>query len=209
MHGFWAVVVSNALVVCLLAVVALLLGRVWKNRAALHLVWLAVLIKLFVPPLFTAELPGTAPWMVAAIESHSLSELWHSGTSAPGGLAADAVMGPAVSGGPANALANPSDAPTHSAAAHSAPATANHRPWRLSSLLASVWVFGTACMTVWYAWRIGRFRRLLGDAEPATDAVTALAGRIGESIGLGRIPKILMTPHALPLWCGRSAALRR
>ena len=57
MNAFWGIIVSNAIVATGLAIGALLLGRVWKHPAAIHGLWLVVLLKLLTPPLITAELP--------------------------------------------------------------------------------------------------------------------------------------------------------
>ena len=56
MNVFWEIVASNALVVAVLAVVASLLGRVWKNPVGLHLLWVLVLLKLVTPPLLVLPL---------------------------------------------------------------------------------------------------------------------------------------------------------
>ena len=57
MGTFWEIIASNAVVATILAIGAMLLGRIWKNAAALHVLWVVVLLKLFTPPLLTAELP--------------------------------------------------------------------------------------------------------------------------------------------------------
>ena len=57
MHIFWEIVASNALLVIPLAMGVALLGRVWKNPAALHVLWALVLLKLFTPPIVTIAVP--------------------------------------------------------------------------------------------------------------------------------------------------------
>ena len=57
MSAFWEIIASNAIVATILAIGAMLLGRVWKNAAAIHALWVVVLLKLFTPPLVTTELP--------------------------------------------------------------------------------------------------------------------------------------------------------
>ena len=73
MNTFWAMICSNAIVAALLAVVATLLGRIWKNPAAMHVLWLVVLLKLFTPPLLTAELPVAASWLQPATSAEIFS----------------------------------------------------------------------------------------------------------------------------------------
>ena len=57
MGSFWEIIVSNTVVAAALALGAIALGRLWKNAAASHLLWIAVLLKLFTPPIVTAEAP--------------------------------------------------------------------------------------------------------------------------------------------------------
>ena len=53
MQDFLQIVASNAIVVVVLAAGVTLLGRVWRNPACLHLLWMCVLLKLVTPPLLT------------------------------------------------------------------------------------------------------------------------------------------------------------
>ncbi len=57
MYAFWEIIASNAVVATILAIGVMLLGRIWKNAAAVHALWVVVLLKLFTPPLITTELP--------------------------------------------------------------------------------------------------------------------------------------------------------
>ena len=57
MYAFWEIIASNAVVATILAIGAMLLSRIWKNAAAVHVLWVVVLLKLFTPPLVTTELP--------------------------------------------------------------------------------------------------------------------------------------------------------
>ena len=57
MYAFWEITASNAVVATILAIGVMLLSRIWKNAAAVHALWVVVLLKLFTPPLITAELP--------------------------------------------------------------------------------------------------------------------------------------------------------
>jgi len=56
MHAFWEIVASNSLVVAVLAVGVGLLGRIWKNPVALHLLWVLVLLKFVTPPVVTVHI---------------------------------------------------------------------------------------------------------------------------------------------------------
>jgi hypothetical protein len=54
MYAFWEIIASNAVVATILAIGAMLLSRIWKNAAAVHVLWVIVLLKLFTPPLVTS-----------------------------------------------------------------------------------------------------------------------------------------------------------
>jgi hypothetical protein len=92
MHGFWGIVASNALVVAILAVLVAFLGRIWKNPAALHFLWVLVLLKLITPPLATLPIPLPATHAQLAVNDYEKSQV------DPGASYVDAVMegGPAV-----------------------------------------------------------------------------------------------------------------
>ena len=49
MNHLWTIVVSNAIVATLLAIGATLVVRVWKNPAAIHVIWMFVLLKTIHP----------------------------------------------------------------------------------------------------------------------------------------------------------------
>ena len=71
MYTFWEIIASNAMVATILAIGAMLLGRIWKNAAAVHVLWVVVLLKLFTPPLITAELPFAFPFVPSAASADS------------------------------------------------------------------------------------------------------------------------------------------
>ena len=60
MNAFWEIVVSNAILVVVLAAAVAIVGRFWKNPHGLYVLWLLVLLKFVTPPLFTVgfHLPG-------------------------------------------------------------------------------------------------------------------------------------------------------
>ena len=66
MYAFWEIIASNAVIATILAIFALLVGRIWKNAAALHLIWIVVLLKLFTPPLVTTNVPFALAFLQSA-----------------------------------------------------------------------------------------------------------------------------------------------
>lgn len=54
------IALSNVFLASLLAVVAMLVTKLWKNSQLAHLLWLLVLAKLITPPLWRVSLPQLA-----------------------------------------------------------------------------------------------------------------------------------------------------
>ena len=71
MYTFWEIIASNAVVATILAIGAMLLSRIWKNAAAVHVLWVVVLLKLFTPPLITTELPFAFTFLPSAAGADS------------------------------------------------------------------------------------------------------------------------------------------
>ncbi len=57
MQFLFEMLITNAVVASLLAMVVFLITRNWKNNFAAHFLWLIVLIKLVTPPVFSIPLP--------------------------------------------------------------------------------------------------------------------------------------------------------
>ena len=190
MDIFWEIVASNALVATALAVGTVILSRVLKNPAILHLLWVIVLLKLLVPPLVKAPLPFAIKGWQTAVGAHSVDQ----GTVALA-LEADPSTAPST--------LTPSESPSLSG-------KTNNRPqgtfsWfrgigagSLSTLLAAAWAFGSCCVFLRYAFFLRRFARLLSDSEPASPAISRMVAQSASQFGLRRIPQVLMTAHALP-----------
>ena len=151
MDAFWEIVASNAVVATILAIVATLMGRIWRNAAAVHLLWVVVLLKLFTPPLITTELPFAlelarpAPGRRIGSDATHALERDEAGPTAP---VADVVPRSAIAqppGGARSAIPVNGDRPAA-------------MPWSLSAILAAIWMFGAlGCTAASYAVRIRRF----------------------------------------------------
>src|SRR5437762_9388385 len=157
MNTFWAMICSNAIVAALLAVVATLLGRIWKNPAAMHVLWLVVLLKLFTPPLLTAELPIAGNWLQPATSAALPDRLSLASAADAAEQAAD--MGPASSRG-----FHPSGN-DQSASRNMARVVADPGVWSPSAWLAALWICGAGGMALRYAIRIRDFAILVRHFE--------------------------------------------
>ena len=179
MNAFWEIVVSNAILVVVLAAAVAMVGRFWKNPHGLYVLWLLVLLKFVTPPLFTVgfHLPGKPmsvvhddPITVSAGEEARTAELDRS---------------------PLPASSEQTVAPDPSV---DVPQVAGQReiPWLI--VLAGLWTIGFGGIAVWLAFRILRFGRLLRAAQPAPPDVLRMAAETGKQLGLRRAPAIRMLP---------------
>jgi beta-lactamase regulating signal transducer with metallopeptidase domain len=212
MHGFWEIVASNAVLVAGLAVGVALLGRVWKNAAGLHVLWLLVLVKLFTPPVVTIGLPLPAPWAARAPQDHGPD-----GGEAYPPTANAAQVPPMADGFRAEPAAVPNSAPRAdvqklaarpkaadasnvTAVPTTAPTTASTaEPQTLtwSTVLAWTWGIGIGVFASSHAFWMHRFARLLRDGQAPPDSVSTMAARVSRRMGLKRVPQVLMLPVRL------------
>jgi beta-lactamase regulating signal transducer with metallopeptidase domain len=180
MNAFWEIVASNGLLVVVLAAAVAIVGRFWKNPHGLYVLWLLVLLKFVTPPLFTVgfHLPGQ-PMTVLTDDP---------ATASPGEVATTAE--------PSRHLLPTISEPTiaHPDASVDGLKVTNHKeiPWLI--VLAGLWCVGTAVISIWQAFRILRFGRLLHATEPAAADVLGIASEMGKQLGLRRIPAIRMLP---------------
>jgi beta-lactamase regulating signal transducer with metallopeptidase domain len=197
MNAIGVVVASNAAVVLLLAVGVALLGRIWKNPIGLHLLWVLVLVKFVTPPIITVPVPVPA----------DKSPLLSSATDR-----AVAVQPPAQPSPAATVAVNSAHKPNprlgqESGVSESAqpacsvpPSIAAWHgiPWQ--TVLIWTWVAGGLTLAVGHAWRIAGFQRLLRVADVAPAEIQTMADRVGQQLGLRRIPAIRMLPvHLSPM----------
>jgi beta-lactamase regulating signal transducer with metallopeptidase domain len=207
MQTFWETVVSNSLLVVVLAMGLTLLGRIWKNPSCLHLLWLLVLLKLVTPPLLT--LPLSSPARQVAPVSEGDGE---NGSMADQSLAnVYASEIPGVTFNPEYAELNEclarewdtmvvkrADAQPVlkiSVSEHGVPSVAlraGGRPW--FAVLAWIWGAGIILFGSSYVYRIFRFRCVLRVAGPPSIAVLCMAERIAKRFGMRRTPPIRMLP---------------
>ena len=195
MQSFWELIVSNALIATFLAIATALLSRVWKNPAAIHLLWVVVLLKLFTPPILTTGIPLPTQWRLTKSDASSSVEQPHT-------LADNAFQPIAL----ADATADPTSAlprddanrdlrsdPQPAAWTTFAPCA-----WPLSSILLAIWLAGSIGIAFRQALSIRRFVLLLRGTEPPEEAITTKARQLGDHLGLSRIPNIGMSTATLP-----------
>ena len=79
----------------------------------------------------------------------------------------------------------------------------------LPPLPAGVWLGGTLLVVVIGAVRVFRSQRRLSRAYPPAESVQRMTTEIAETLGLRRVPEVLMVDAAVSpmIWCGRRARL--
>jgi beta-lactamase regulating signal transducer with metallopeptidase domain len=190
MYTFWEIVASNAVVATVLAIGVMLLGRIWKNAAALHVLWVVVLLKLFTPRLLITAIPFAVTIVSsgANADSHEkiLSAQAQSEAQQVALVATANDRGPVATGNPQRSHQNVFTE------------TSDRKSWWVSAILAAIWIGGACCSAVAYAVRIRRFASVIRDCKPAPPAICAMVAQLSSRLALWRVPDVLMTSRALP-----------
>jgi beta-lactamase regulating signal transducer with metallopeptidase domain len=194
--AFLHIGLSNALVAAILAVVALMVGRLCRQRPALaHGLWLLVLLKLVTPPLLDVQLP----WPASPVaQPDSAPEPF---ASAPEDIpqAEPFAVLPAEPLPVADAaLPLPDDVPViveepePAVAEPAAPSPPAGPLW--PAVLLAVWAAGSLAWFVLALRRLLTFRRLLHHARPAPEALVGQVGELASRLGLRRAPEVWLVP---------------
>ena len=196
------VILSNAVVATLLALLASAVGLACRRPALVHSLWLLVLIKLITPPIWQVELfqlpPATPPvaWSesselpVQTMKNTELSDLvecQREEEEQPDANDNQILMHE-------EALPPVSQDPTVS----DSPLAANF--WNWSSwkpLVWSVWLTGTIGWLLMAGIRVVRFQLLLRYAERAPDDLQERVQLLAECLGLAGIPTVWLVPGAV------------
>jgi len=174
----------NAASATVLAILVAFLGRGLAQRpAALHCLWLLVLLKLVTPPLFEVPIlglnsgPGTDEPAVVMLEQAADVAVPENGGTPPPTARADVPV--------AAGLEEVRDK------------LADEEPvwprWRSTLIpwLGIAWLSGSAATLLLAAVRVHRFHRLLHQAYPAPDPVQDQVSALSERLGLKRAPSTL------------------
>ncbi len=190
MNLFWEIIASNAIVATVLAICIMLLSPMWKNPAAIHLLWVVVLLKLFMPPIITAQTHFAVNWLPSADSSKSVDKISPSFTL---DVAKQAVPGASIN-------LRGTDHPYAAANTHHAQQDQLNvaTDSKLLTILTSVWICGSSCIALVYVFQICRFASLLKKVEPSPQVISRMVTQFASRLGLRRIPNVLMTSRALP-----------
>ena len=204
MLTIFEITLSNLIVAGLLAILATVVQRANKWPHLAHFLWLLVLIKLLLPPLFpislelSAETPRPAP---------TLSQ--PSNDEPPPNSAALAPKEEALP------IRHPSTRPLQSSPALiNAPLQAfpKSAPWTLFdglSILLGIWALGSLVAFAASIRSIRAFQRVIDEAGTvAPDELQALAREFCSKLGLKRSPLVLLSSARISpmLWFGKGQA---
>ncbi len=191
MINAWEIIASNAILATFLGIGTALVGRVWKNPAALHLLWVIVLLKLFTPPAVISGLPFAGSWFSGAVREDSAA-LSPSGQSA--------MVNPAASTDRDFPSQDGSDVISagHGAATSMSSVASITDRWSVSAVLVFLWALGASCVALGYTILIRRFARSLQRVGAPPPAISKLVARVAGRMGMQHVPQVLMTPLRLP-----------
>ena len=194
---------GNAVAAALLAPVAAAIGALSGRRPSwAHGLWLLVLLRLVMPPLWAVPVGGVGPTpRPAAVPASARPEpVFEARPTRPStvGVAPDPGALAPLPGWPVSVhrprslLADPPASAPGAAVAPGPP------PWR--SLALGVWLVGTAAWSALAARRIARFGRALRGATPASAELRGHVAGLAGQVGLRRVPEVaLVEGHVGPM----------
>jgi beta-lactamase regulating signal transducer with metallopeptidase domain len=194
MASLLEIVLSNAVMATLLALLAFGLGRLHRRPAFVHGLWLVVLLKLVTPPLVMIPLPWFEPRPPATPEAGvTLSVIMPEpeALASPYEPAGEAQLAQAELPAPAPEVPAAADLP----AGGFLPCS-----WCLPLFL--VWLAGSLCVFAWIVRSIVRFRRLLRFARLADPQVQEMVKELAGRLKLARHPDVWLVPGRISpmLW---------
>ena len=204
MSSFLGIVASNALVVTVLALVLIAVGRAWRHPASLHVLWVLVLLKLFVPPVFTIGIPAPAgrqeaviraeePRAAPTLDTANTVEAEAISNSDDGELPWSVTYGEPAASRTVRASV-PADAPVVVASPVTAETESAH-VWYWPSWsvwLVCGWAVGSLLLGIACRRRLRAFQRLLRSAEEPGAELHQTAEEMGKRLELRRLPQILV-----------------
>ncbi|MCL4852766.1 MAG: M56 family metallopeptidase [Bryobacteraceae bacterium] len=178
MNAFWEIVASNALMAFIMAAGVTLLGRLWRHPAALHVLWVLVLVKLVTPPAVTLPLalPAGEIFQTPATYDAKSDLIATSGQAYP-----VPTNDRAIAGGPGADMSVASSG-----------IQTQGIDWL--TLVGCAWCSGIIVLGLRRVRRILRFKRFLRQSQPLAPALLDMAEEVARRLGLRRVPQIGMLP---------------
>ena len=179
---------ANAAAATLLAVLAFAIGLAVRRPAVRNALWVLVLVRLLMPPVWTITFSVPAPEPAAEVPA-VLSAAVEPIPPAPAGEDAQPA-------GAILAVDVAEASPSPPAAEVPEPPATVERPQPVSAyaIAGAVWLTGTALVLLRSTLRIARFRRALRDAVPAPESIRRQADELAIGMGLRRSPAVRLVP---------------
>jgi beta-lactamase regulating signal transducer with metallopeptidase domain len=214
MQSLLEIGLANAACAAILALVALIVGRLSRRPAIQHGLWLLVLLKLVTPPVFSLPLrvlpaePVHIETPIAAAEPAPTVTTSHPPTSSeigqltvmpsqdPGEIILKVTLTPVEV-----AAQEAPPAPQEPKPANELPAAVVQSPSRLPTPFQAIGILWACGATAWFGLtivRMVRFQRLLKHATPASLELQVRATLLARQMGLGRCPDIGLLPGRVP-----------
>jgi beta-lactamase regulating signal transducer with metallopeptidase domain len=192
-------ILSNAIVATVLALLAAAVSSVCRRPALVHSLWLLVLIKLITPPILPVEIFQISAEKSAAPES-TLAAL-----PAPELLEADnqdvtddsLAWTEDVQEAELVPVSQEREPPNveNQPALLTGPASSSWSTWR--SILLPVWLAGSLLWLAVAVYRVCRFQQLLANAKPAPKELQDQVRQLAECLGLTRCPDVWLVPGTI------------
>ena len=219
MTDFLDLMFANALLTIPFAVLVAIVARWIKRPAAVHVLWMIVLLKLVSPHFYDVQIPGLSnvtdrfvtPVKRATDELHfsaasmkpvriPVSPVKESLESASSGMSPSRLLGVDGRDSSENAASIPLSTSVRPEPAHRDLAAGNSISFR--GILCLVWAFGTTTFFFMLCYRARRFHQFVKRAAHADAATQAAARSIASRYGLGSSPIIRVASGEFPplLW---------
>ena len=202
MDGFVTAGLVNGGLAALVACVALLMTKLWRNPYFARIAWLAVLLKFVTPPMLF--IPVAAPWLLPPGAEIPATALELIVVAEEGPRASTPAPLPAAEA----VVANPADADAAPATAwrDNEPPTAAQRLAQLASQLdwsetlqplGVAWLAGSALLGCLALLRIYRFHRLVSRSALAPASLLTRTEEIAARLGLRATPRVWVVPSRI------------
>jgi bla regulator protein blaR1 len=210
MQAFLEMVLSNAVMATLLALVAAAVTWFGRRPALSHVLWLIVLLKLVTPPVVAVPLwsDSFAAWMPEPITTMAEADTPELSTTSPPDE--DTTMQEEPSPQEEEAAACTREPVVLSEPLTSArPPDSVVPPFSWPGFACALWLGGCVFWLILCGSRIYAFQCLLAYGQPAPDALQQEAEAIAEQLGLLRCPEVWLVPARIsPLLWGFATRVR-
>jgi len=202
MERLFQIGLSNAAAAAVLAVLAAVATRLWRNPHFSYALWLIVLLRMVAPPLVPMPVPlpawavfhPTDSLRVGTIGTGSSAIDERTPTRAPGMRAANAAQSKPV---PHEINDSATFGRPRESLSMSQPSAAN--------LIAAIWAAGTIIYGLLVSVRVGRFSRAIRSVgRDIAEPLRAEGAAVAAMIGLERTPRLALVEGPLPpmVWPG-------